>query len=144
MLFAVSGLASAAMGALLAGALAGAFLAGPIGLVFGFVGGVGGILPAIGFAALPAMVLGGALWTANSRRQWARNRWVWSGIGAGIGLVSLGLSFVIEVAALAALQEDLALSDLVIAFAVAGAGAALMFHETMRFLLDFCPADDAG
>jgi hypothetical protein len=142
-LFAISGLISAAAAGFLLTILILGAAGGPIGLVLGLFLGFMGAGPAVKMAGIPAIMLGGTLWTAGATRSWARNLTLWAGTGALTGLACYAAAVFIRLQDIRDAIELARLGPFGLAtmFVIAGAGAALMFRGTMRVLLLFAPGE---
>lgn len=141
-----SGLVSAAMAGILLTMLVMGAAAGPIGILLGLFFGFLGVWPAVKIAGVPAILLGGSLWTVGGGHRWARNRGLWAGVGAATGLACYAVAVSYGIEGLPDLNEISRLSPAGLAsmFAIAGAGAALVFRATMRLLLLFAPEGTAA
>jgi len=144
--FVVSGLVSSASASLFIAMIALGMVGGPVAMLLGLVGGVGGIIPAVTVAGIPAILLGGLLWTTGARHPWARRHLPWAAIGACVGLGVWALSLVTPIDAMAQLRvvARLTPTQLSVALTLAGAGAALMFRANMKLLMLFSFEGEEG
>jgi hypothetical protein len=140
-MFAVSGLLSAALSGMLVVMISLCAVAGPFGLLIGVVAGFEGVRPAILVVGLPAILIGGILWSAGAEQPRLRRKSIWAAIGALTGALGYACAYGFDTAELRTLTEvaRLDVAGLLIVFALAGAGAALAFRAFMKLFALFLP-----
>ena len=142
-LFALSGIAAAAFAGVVGALLTAVAVIGPAGVLSGLIFVAAGAVQAIPWAAIPAMLVGGTLWSLGGARPRLRRRWPWAAAGALTGLAFLPFpwpAMVDDVLRAGGLRAPSTWVPLV--FALAGAAGALAFRATMQ-LLSLFAADDA-
>lgn len=140
-LFVLSGIAAAVIGGVIGTLLTAVAIIGPAGLLLGLFFVAAGAILAIQWVAIPAMFVGGLLWTLGAARPRLRRRWAWAASGGLTGLALLPFPWprVVDNALQQGGELGAAPAWAPLIFALAGAAGALAFRATMRIGLYFVP-----
>jgi hypothetical protein len=88
-LFVLSGIAAAVCAGMVGALLTTVAAVGPAGLLLGLFFAAAGAILAIQWAAIPAMLVGGILWSLGASQPRLRRRWAWAATGGLAGLAFL-------------------------------------------------------
>jgi hypothetical protein len=130
----IAGIVSAAFGGFLAVMLIAVATAGVVGFVNGWFLGLFGAVCAVPVAALPAILLGSALWGLRVRNPLL---WAITGAAAGVSCLYTARYFPGAIGEMASMTSDPDWKWFPPACAIAGAGAALFFRKIMRSFTEF-------
>jgi hypothetical protein len=89
-----------------------------------------------------AALVGALLWNLGGRHAYARMRRVWAAVGALFGLAVFGAMGIGMVPDVAGMLHEPGRAQLAASFALAGAGAALVFRAGFKFLTLFFLPDE--